>query len=119
MQKDLESNVSPFNHPHNTESPFNNDFKIFLFLFLKCSVFLSSQMYLHHMLPFSSYTSRNIPVASLFLLTPHVNFLTVRKSIVSGSANWHSLSLLEFAEEIPIFEKRCGKPLKKKTVTSD
>jgi len=65
------------------------------------------------MLPFSSYTSRNIPIASL-LPTPHVNFLTVRKSIVSGSANWHSLSLLEFAEEIPIFEKRCGKPLKKK-----
>lgn len=83
MQKNLESNVSPFNHSHNTESPFKENFKIFVFL--KCSVFLSSQnVFLHHMLHFSSYKS--FPTNSPCYL------LDSSKAIVSGSANWHSLS---------------------------
>lgn len=64
------------------------------------------------MLLFSSYKLRNIPIASLFPLTPHVTFLTVRKHLFQA-VQIGILSLLEFAEEIPIFEKRCGKPLKK------
>lgn len=60
-----------------------------------------------------SYIICCISVAiSLFPLTPHVTFLTVRKQLFQA-VQIGILSLLEFAEKIPIFEKRCGKPLKK------
>jgi len=69
------------------------------------------------MLPFSSYTSRNIPIASL-LPTPHVNFLTVRKSIVSGSANWHSLSAWICRRDPYFWEKMWQATQKKKKKNS-
>lgn len=70
------------------------------------------------MLLFSSQLKlRNVTIDSVLPVTPHVIFLTGRKQLFRA-AQIGILSQLEFAGEIPLFEKRFVASHSKK-VTSD